>query len=165
MGGMGGGGATPWQKIAQASIATTETMINRQLRAGEYKAMAGQYAQQAKLARQQGEMDRLAVARQRSGLTRDFKALQSGNTVAAAAGNVDAAVGSTADVAMGNAQLYGGDIADNAYQQRLVTWGAENRAREMDAQAKYYSKLAKTNKNLLYTLLQGAYEGGKIFLS
>ena len=137
-------------------------------------AQARSLAAQAEATRKQAERTRLQGASeaeridsQKSLLRRQYNEAQGSNRAALGAGNVDMASGSALDVAEGNINRLGQELADNAYNVALKRWETGEQERALNYQADVYdaqgSYLRRTAGNLGTSLLTGLFQGGMTY--
>jgi len=119
------------QQQAQANAA------NSQAQAAANNAIAMQ--QQADMELQKGEVEKRRIDMERDKVSRSYQAQAAANRSLLASGNVDLTSGSAADSLLGNAMLFGEDMAANRYNFALADWQANENARQARWQGDVYN--------------------------
>ncbi|MDR0466689.1 MAG: hypothetical protein LBH94_04970 [Deltaproteobacteria bacterium] len=161
--------------VAAAVIAAGEAFLQAEQQRAQKKYESDVAAnnaiamrQQAEMELQKGEADKRRVDTERDKLSRDYQAQAAANRSLLASGNVDMTAGSAADSLLGNAALFGEDVATNRYNWTLAGWQASENARQARYQATVYdsqsSWLKKSGGTLGTSLFLGMHAGGKSML-
>ena len=136
---------------------------NAQSEAAKSNAIA--MSQQADIERQKGEVDKRRIDMERDKLRRDYEAQAGANRSLLASGNLDMTSGSAADSLLGNALLFGDDMAANRYNFELASWEAGDNARKAGWQSDTYSAqsswLNKSAGSVGDSLLSAGIAGGQ----
>lgn len=130
-------------------------------------AQAEATRKQAQRAAMQGKSEAERIDAQKSQLRRQFNEAQGRNRASLGAGNVDMASGSAMDVAEGNINRLGEEMAENAYNVALKRWETTEQTNALKHQADVYdaqgSYLKRTAGNLGTSLLTGLFQGGMTY--
>jgi hypothetical protein len=135
-------GAMAAMAAGQAFMQAEQQRAHKQAQAGAAENNAIAMRQQADVERQKGEAETRRHDMDRDKLSRDYQARAGAQRSLLASGNVDIASGSAADSLLGNAALYGEDLAANRHKRALASWQADENARQARRQADAYAAQA-----------------------
>lgn len=148
------GGLSALSSIASTNAQNRQAKYNQQM----MQAQAQAARNQAKITEERGRIEAENLDRERNALTREYADLQAGNVASFGALGVDMSSGSAADVLMGNASRYAGDVGLNRYQKDISEWETRENvkanlanAANYDAAASWYGNSVKGLGNTLLT--------------
>lgn len=145
--------------LSAASTLVGGAAADRQQNA-QRQAQADALQQQAKLTQEQGRIEAENISGQRSRIRREYESIQGQNRVALGAGNVDLSSGSAMKVQEGNSLRFADDIGENEYNRLLSQWSTNEKVKQTQAQADYYSQTVNNSGvNLLTAGLTGLQAG------
>lgn len=135
---------------AGAYMQAEQQRVQQQGQANAAKAQAQAAAnnaiamqQQADVELQKGQVEKRRIDMERDKISRAYQQQAAGNRSLLASGNVDITSGSAADSLLGNAMLFGEDMAANRYNFALADWQAEENARQARWQSDVYGSQAQ----------------------
>ena len=148
------GGLSALSSIASTNAQNRQAKYNQQM----MQAQAQAARNQAKITEERGRIEAENLDRERNALTREYADLQAGNVASFGALGVDMSSGSAADVLMGNASRYAGDVGLNRYQKDISEWETRENvkadltnAANYDAAASWYGNSVKGLGSTLLT--------------
>ena len=153
----------------RAQMQTQAKSAQAQAQAAANSAIAMQ--QQADAELRKGEVEKRRIDTDRDRMSRAYQSQAGARRSLLASGNLDIASGSAADSLLGDAMLFGEDMAANRHTWSLAEWQAKENARQaqwqadqLAAQSRAYgsqaSWLSRSAGGLGNSLLSGLFAGG-----
>jgi len=149
----------------QAYMQSEQQRAQLQYQSNLEESRAVAMRQQADLEAQKGAVEQRRQDMERDRISRDYQTQAAKHRSLLASGNVDMTSGSAADFLLGNAALFGEDMAANRLNWNLAGWQAKENARQAGYQSALLgsqsSWLSQSAGGIENSLLAGGLAGGK----